>query len=1263
MKFFGKRRSRPGRSLPCCDVLESRRLLSAAYTVVDLGAFSSGNGSSFATALNSHGDVVGYSSVANGITHPFLYSDGALRDLNPSGGDSEAWGINDSGQVVGKNGSGFLYSNGTMQSIGRLPGGNTSFAYAINNSGQVAGDSLTSDPAITHAFLYSNGTVQDLGTLGGSQSNAFGINNHGDVVGLAYGSDGVSHAFVYSNGQIQNIGQLWGPAASVARAVNDNGVVVGYGYFLGLLPRHAFEYSNGTITDLQTLGGISSAARGINSQGEIVGDSNTPSGADHAFIDTNGTMQDLNSMIDSSSNWVLQQASAINDSGEIAGTGTIDGKQHAFLLKPIVLPQFGSISGVVFNDANSNGADDAGEAGLAGWNVFVDVNGNGKPDAGEPATTTASDGSYTISGITPGSYSVGEVVKSGFTPTAPAGGLANISVVANQTAHASFGNAAIVHAPADTTPPSAQITASDIAAASSASQTITVVYTDNVAVNAASITPANITVTGPAGGLTVTSATASDGNGPTVTAIYTVAAPAGGWATNDNGSYSIALNANQVSDTSGNVAGAAFGSFTVNIAASVGNGTDTSFNGGQAVPTDFVTEAILTEPDGKLIAVGRSGDLSASTSRGVIKRFNSDGSIDQGFGNGGAVLTQAGANEAYFAVVMQDADHFIVAGTSGGDFVLARYNLSGRLDTTFGSGGEAITDFGADSDTARSIAIAPGGMIVAGGDSGANFAFARYDANGNLDPNFAQNGRQLYGLGDGTSNGLGSIVVESDGRIVAVGAQDSSVVAMRLTASGEADGTFGDGGLTTIPGLVARTDLGTPDRSEGLALQPDGEILVANRTSSGQFGLVRLNSSGSLDTTFGINGLVTASFGGDDDADTILLQSSGPIIVIGTSLQNGNPQTAVGAFDASGSPISGFGNNGLLLLPNDVSSLTAQAHPIDGVMPKALHVGDIVLRAFGTVTSDGRVIVGTSNEAVAATTSSTLRRLLVPGATVATGKDDGTLLGSFGVVNGKLKKFTTTDQDGTKVTFALTGGTGQIYRLGDRFNLIIDDMGKGVVLTVIGRGGDGRVSFSNVTISGTLRSMNARNSDIFGTLHVTGAIGALAIGNISGGVWSGSSIGLVKAGKLSGNLFATGSLGKLKFSSVGGTIASGGGAISSIFVASLDNARVLSGANLGADGAVGGAGLNADSYGEGSIGTIKVTGAVTSSVIEAGVNPVDQTFGNADDTLSGSAAADAIRSISAKSADRASRFEAGNFGKILLPGKVNPMTDMRFLVL
>ena len=805
--------------------------------------------------------------------------------------------------------------------------------------------------------------------------------------------------------------------------------------------------------------------------------------------------------------------------------------------------------------------------------------------------------------------------------------------------------------PAPTTAPTATISAPDITAGGASTEVITVTYSDTVDITAPSIRTANISVTGPTGSLAIMAAQITGSTASTLTADYTVAAPHGTWSNSDNGSYTVALKANQVTDANGGFAGGASASFSVNIPAPVSTTpTDNSFGNGQPVSIPFTTEAILTQPDGKLIAVGHEGNVAAGTSQGVIERFNLDGSLDASFGSGGRIVSPAGANEAYYAVVLEDANHFLVAGTRGGDFLIARYTLDGKLDTSFGSGGRVVTDFGTNADAVRGLAIAPGGLIVAAGDAGGNFAFARYDSAGHLDPNFAQSGRQLFGLGTG-ANGMGNVVVQSDGRIVAAGAEGSKVVVVRLTATGEADGNFGTGGLVTVAPLVTNPGSTAADRSEGLALQSNGRILVANRTSTGHFGLVRLTATGALDSTFGVAGLATANFGGDDDADSIAIENTGEIIVVGTSLQNGTANTAVAAFSPDGALLTTFANKGLLALPSGVTPASRE-----------LHVGDIVLRAFAARMPDGRVVVGTTDDAVAATTSSTLRRLIVPGATVVNSADAGTLLGNFGIVNGKRTNLAVTDPDGTRITLSLAGGTGTAYQLNGKLHLVIDDMTRGVTLAIIGSGGDGRVSLADVQISGTLRTLNARNSDLFGTLHVTGGIGRLTLGKISGTVFSGDSIAAVNAGDLAGNLYATGAIGRARFANVSGTIASGSGIIGSVSAQSLDAARILSGADLGADGAPGGTGANADSYAAGAIGSIRVLGTIVSSFIGAGIDPVDQTFGNSNDKGIGGASS-AIRFIAAKSADQASRFEAGAFGTVRLGGPVNPLTDSRFKVL
>ena len=143
-------------------------------------------------------------------------------------GSYYAYGINNSGQIVGYGHSGnFLYSGGTAITFGSL----SSVPYGINNSGQVVGSGYNN-----HAFLYSGGTMSDLGTLGGDNvSYGYGINNSGQVVANSRysGAGGASHAFLYIWGTLMDLNSLIttnpGFTLQYAQAINDNLQIVGFG--------------------------------------------------------------------------------------------------------------------------------------------------------------------------------------------------------------------------------------------------------------------------------------------------------------------------------------------------------------------------------------------------------------------------------------------------------------------------------------------------------------------------------------------------------------------------------------------------------------------------------------------------------------------------------------------------------------------------------------------------------------------------------------------------------------------------------------------------------------------------------------------------------------------------------------------------------------------------------------------------------------------------------------------------------------------------
>lgn len=181
------------------------------------------------------------------------------------------------------------------------------------------------------------GPLVDLGGLGGADvgSDAAAINASGQVAGVAtVGNWSGYHAFVSNpDGPMVDLG-TFGGSFSVASALNDSGLVVGYAATAGDRGSHAFvANASGMLTDLGTLGGIFSAASGINAAGQIVGASQNARGDYVPFLYENGRMIDLSTLVRGFID--LSPEAYINDRGQIAGTGTIEGQRHAFLLSDL----------------------------------------------------------------------------------------------------------------------------------------------------------------------------------------------------------------------------------------------------------------------------------------------------------------------------------------------------------------------------------------------------------------------------------------------------------------------------------------------------------------------------------------------------------------------------------------------------------------------------------------------------------------------------------------------------------------------------------------------------------------------------------------------------------------------------------------------------------------------------------------------------------------------------------------------------------------
>jgi probable HAF family extracellular repeat protein len=351
---------------------ENRAVLWRNGTIVDLGTLPEGGYESFASTVNSRGQVVGFA--LNTIPDSFSLAGPGFFPTQTRA---------------------FLWQDGTMQDLGTL-GGSGAFAFFVNERGQIAGQSYTNSTPnpvtglpTADPFLWENGTMQDLGSLGGTFGVPRAINNRGQVIGISnLAGDMHFHPFLWTkSGSMQDLGTLGGDTGDT-NWINDEGDIAGKADVPGPKPQdhNAVLWRNSLITDLGRLPGDSCAnAYYVNAHDQVVGTSENrdlctiPTG-EHAFLwENGGPMVDLNTLIPSGSSLQLTFAVAVNDRGEIAGFGVPAGCApqdvnlcgHAYVLIPC--------------DENPPGADDCD-------NSMVDASAATHESAGsimQKATTTA----------------------------------------------------------------------------------------------------------------------------------------------------------------------------------------------------------------------------------------------------------------------------------------------------------------------------------------------------------------------------------------------------------------------------------------------------------------------------------------------------------------------------------------------------------------------------------------------------------------------------------------------------------------------------------------------------------------------------------------------------------------------------------------------------------------------------------------------------------------------------------------------------------
>ena len=419
---------------------------------------------------------------------------------------------------------------------------------------------------------------------------------------------------------------------------------------------------------------------------------------------------------------------------------------------------------------------------------------------------------------------------------------------------------------------------------------------------------------------------------------------------------------------------------TVTVSTSLSGFPDTSFGTNGVVTTavgndyDYGTALAIQLSDGKIVMAGYS--YNGSNYDFAVVRYNTDGSLDTTFGpdHNGKVTTPIGnGDDAARAVGIQSDGKIVVAGyyTNTSDnynFAVVRYDKDGNLDPTFGTSGIVKTQIGSYGSVAYALAIdellLPNRKIVVAGYSynGNNndFAVVRYNTDGSLDTTFGpdKNGKVTTQVGIGYDIAYALGIQPSDGRIVVAGASfngnNNDFAVVRYDTVGSLDTTFGGDGIVT-------TAIGSGyDVAKTLLIQPsDNRIVVAGSSFNGShndFAMVRYNTDGSLDTSFGGDGIVTTPVGSLDSGITSLgiQPSDDKIVAAGISYNAVTSDFVLARYNKADGSL-------------DTNFYTGYPGYTSGIVITSLGSGRDVVGTLGIQPSDGKIVVGgyyTNNEGI-----------------------------------------------------------------------------------------------------------------------------------------------------------------------------------------------------------------------------------------------------------------------------------------------------------
>lgn len=386
---------------------------------------------------------------------------------------------------------------------------------------------------------------------------------------------------------------------------------------------------------------------------------------------------------------------------------------------------------------------------------------------------------------------------------------------------------------------------------------------------------------------------------------------------------------------------------------------DTTFNGDGRLLVPFnllgplagedVATSVALQNDGKILVGGYAQASLDGDYDFAVARINFDGTPDLSFGNGGTTTIgfQAGGNfdDRATGIDVAPDGKIVVAGwatrsfSGNTDFAVVRLTSSGSIDSTLSTTGKKLIAFnggGAGEDKATSVVVQPDGRIVLAGSAQVgkkgdfDFAVARITSSGLMDKSFAGSGKRTVAINLGGNRRDEATSVDLQGTNIVLGGfatRDSlgneDFAAVRLLKNGNLDRSFSGDGRQT-----AGFDIGPTkqDRAFSIAPTTDGRLILAGTveiSDGGNYdvGVVKLTPNGSLDPSFGENGLqlIAVDITGDarDEGHAVTINpEDDSVTVAGTAYHGdaGDSEAFVARLNFIGILDTLFANNGLAII-------------------------------------------------------------------------------------------------------------------------------------------------------------------------------------------------------------------------------------------------------------------------------------------------------------------------------------------------------------